>query len=465
MGTAQLRVGRFLAAALALGAAAWAQAPKAKSLSRSGDGAPVCGLGKEFHAGRRAALRDALKQGVLLCRGLPDTRDYLHFQQDKVFWYLTGVESPSATLLMDLDSGREILFLPDANTGKESWEGEMWDAKDAWVVSLTGFKEVLPDKDLMKVLEEWIRPGKTVWISKHPNIALAGCADRAGPYDSQLKRDPLDGRISREAALEQNLKERFKADVKDCTRELSKLRRVKTPAEIEAMRRAGRAGAVAMAEAMRSTAPDLGEWDLDALMGFVHLREGATGPAYHAIVGSGKNSCVLHYSASSRRMQDGEVVLIDYAPEVDHYTCDITRTWPVNGKFTARQAELYDAVLAAQAAGIAAVKPGTTMRAVDQACSAVLTEKGFGNMIRHGACHYIGLEVHDVSGGDEKLVPGVAFTVEPGLYEDATGIGIRIEDVVIVTEKGCEVVSDGVPRERVAIEALIAAPGMLDGAH
>jgi Xaa-Pro aminopeptidase len=431
------------------------------SLERPGDGKPVCGLGKAFHAGRRAALRTKLGSGLVLVRGLPDTRDYVRFHQDKVFWYLTGVESPGAALLMDAGNGREILFLPEKATGRESWEGEMWDAGDAWVGDLTGFKEALPSSKLLEVLRELTASEKKVWLSLAPHIALSGCIDRAEPYDRSLERDPLDGRASREKALRDKLVELFGVEVVDLSPALDELRRVKTPEEVAAMRRAGRAGALAMAEAMRSTRPGLGEWDLDALMSFVQVREGAVGPAYHAIVGSGPNSLVLHYSASSRTMQDGDVVLIDYAPEADHYTSDITRTWPVNGKFSPRQAELYDAVLAAQKAGIAAVKPGASFRDVGVACSAELAKRGFGGLQRHGPTHYIGLEVHDV-GRSKTFEPGESFTVEPGLYEQETGIGIRIEDVVVVTKDGCEVITADVPKERDEIERLIRSEGLLD---
>lgn len=433
------------------------------ALSRAGDGAPVCGLGKSFHAGRRAALRAELKNGIVIVRGLPDTRDYAIFQQDKVFWYLTGVESPGATLVMDLDGDHDILFLPPRNAGREGWEGELWDAKDEWVKDLTGFADVRATSDLVNALKDLIKPAATVWISKEPWIALSGCSDRAEPYDQRVQSDPLDGRKSREAKLEEQLVAKYKCEVKALDPVLNELRRVKTQEEITALRRAGRSGAMAMVEAMRSTSPGIGEWEIAGLMSFIHQREGAAGPAYQAIVGSGKNSCVLHYSAISRRMQDGEVLLIDFAPEVDHYTSDITRTWPVGGTFRPRQAELYDAVLEAQQAGIAAVKPGVTMGFVNEACMKVLKEKGFATLVRHGFCHFVGLEVHDVGDGAKPLVPGVVFTIEPGLYENATGIGVRIEDVVVVTSDGCEVLTDGVPKNRAAIEALISDPGILDG--
>lgn len=421
-----------------------------------------CGLGKEFHAGRRAALLDAVDEGVFVFRGLPETRDYTPFYQDKVFWYLTGVESPGASLVMDKASGRTVLFLPEVEAFFEMWNGEQWDSNDAWVSELTGIDEVRAESELMGVLEELTAETKTLWISQHPNVALAGCYDRARPFDQRQERDPLDGRTSREKALANSLEAKLGVKTRNCTPALSELRRVKQPEELAALRRAAAAGVEGMREAMRSTRPGLGEWELEAVMTFVHRRLGSTGPAYHAIVGGGANSLVLHYSASTHRVGEDEVVLIDYAPEFDHYLMDITRTWPVSGKFGARQAEIYDAVLAAQQAGIAAAKPGAKLSDVERACADVLKERGFASLIRHASCHYIGLEVHDVGRSNKVLEPGVAFTIEPGLYEEASGIGVRIEDVVVITADGCENLTAGAPRERAEIEALVAEEGVLD---
>jgi Xaa-Pro aminopeptidase len=445
--------------------AASAQAPTVASVERPGDGQPTCGLGKSFHAGRRAALRERLKEGVVVVRGLPETRDYVAFRQDKVFWYLTGVESPSAGFAMDCASGREVLFLRADDrriAGLESWEGEKWDAGDEWVEDLTGFAEVRSTDDLEAVLREMCAPSKKLWISTEPHVALSGCYDRAAPYDFAQKRDPWDGRISREKAFAEALQSKLEIEPESFTKHLDELRRVKTPEEVAAVRRASRAAALAMAEAMRSTAPGVGEWEIGALMDFWHVREGASGPGYDAIVGSGANSLVLHYNSSSRRMQAGEVVLVDYAPEVDHYVSDVTRTWPVDGKFSARQAELYDVVLEAQLAGIAAVKPGKSLRDIEAACADVIERHGFSNLVRHGVAHYVGMEVHDVGVQSKPFEPGVCFTVEPGLYEPSSGIGIRIEDVVCVTEKGCEVLSADVPKERAAVERLVRSEGVLD---
>lgn len=421
-----------------------------------------CGLGKAFHAGRRAALREAVGEGWLVFRGLPDTRAYEAFHQDKTFWYLTGVESPNAALVMRAQTGAEVLFLPRPNRRQEAWEGELWDSADAWVPPLVGIEDVRPADELEEFLREHVTEGERVWVSLHPHVALAGCFDRAGPFDRRRARDPFDGRPSREQRLADWLREELGADVADCAPQLADLRRIKTPEEIAAMRRAARVGAEAMNEAIRSTRPGLGEGELAALMEMVMKRLGAAGHGYHAIVGAGENSLVLHYSANRGTLDPGEVVLVDYGPEVDHYVCDITRTWPVDETFSPRMRELYQAVYDAQEAAFAAARPGATLAEVDRAAKRVLEERGLGKWIRHGTCHWIGLEVHDVGAYDAPLAPGCAFTIEPGVYESETGIGIRIEETVVITEDGCEVLTAGCPRSIEQIEALIAAEGVFD---
>lgn len=437
-----------------------AQEPVA--LARRGDGQPVCGLGKAFHAGRRAELMQRVGDELLVFRGLAGMRENLAFRQDKSFWYLTGVESPGAALVLDGKTKEEILFLPAQDLAKESWNGEIWDASDAWVEELTGFDDVRPAEELLPALEKLLGSRKQVGTSLAPWTGLAGSYDAAIPFEQEQKNDPLDGRDSREQALARKLKEKLGVEILDVSATLVAMRMVKTPEELAAMRRAARAGALAHVEAMRSTRPGIGEWELDAVMTFVQLREGAFGKAYEAIVGSGANACVLHYTANDRRMQAGEVVLIDYGPEVDHYTTDITRSWPVDGTFSKRAAELYDVVLEAQKAGIAAARPGATIVDVDRACTEVFKQRGLFELRRHGACHWIGLEVHDPGDTRTPLVPGMTFTIEPGLYDRKAGIGIRIEDVVVITETGCEVLTGLAPKERAEVEATVQAEGLLD---
>jgi Xaa-Pro aminopeptidase len=333
------------------------------------------------------------------------------------------------------------------------------------VERLTGFKDVRPVEELVRTLEKMLDGRKKIGTNLGPTIGLSDSYDEAGDFDLNQEDDPLDGRVSREKALARNLEEKLGVEVFDVNEILVDMRWRKTPEEIAAMKRAARAGALAHVEGMRSTRPGIGEWEIDGLMSFVQVREGAFGKAYEAIVGSAGNACALHYNTNDRRMQEGEVVLVDYGPEVDHYTTDITRSWPTDGKFSKRAAELYDAVLEAQKAGIAAAKPGATVRDVVKACSEVIQKRGLSKYQVHGPCHSIGLEVHDPHTGDyfsRPLEPGVAFTVEPGLYDREAGIGIRIEDVVVITETGCEVISDLAPKEREEVEKTVQAEGILD---
>jgi Xaa-Pro aminopeptidase len=352
--------------------------------------------------------------------------------------------------------------LPEQDLNAEIWNGELWDHKDEWVRKLTGIDEVRPSGALLATLEKMLDGRKKIGTNLGASIGLAGSYDAAEPFEEAQASDPLDGRVSREKALAAKLTEKLKVEVFDVNPTLVEMRLVKTPEEIAAMRRAARAGALAHIEAMRSTRPGIGEWELDGLMSFVQIREGAFGKAYEAIVGSGRNACALHYTANDRRMQKGEIVLVDYGPEVDHYTTDITRSWPVDGKFGKRAAAFYDAVLEAQKAGIAAAKPGSSIRAVNQACDEVLRKRDLFQFKLHGACHYIGLEVHDPGDIGKPLVPGMVFTIEPGLYDTKEGLGVRIEDVVVITETGCEVISALAPKERAEVEKLIQEEGILD---
>lgn len=467
---------RHVLAGLFLTALASAQEPRVfrfpfgENASRAADGAAVCGLGKDWHRGRREELARRLESGILVLRGRPDPRASVAFRQDKNFWYLTGVESPDVAFVMDLDTGKEVLFVAKPSAFKESWAGEIWDSDDAWVREVTGISDVRDNdpgrggnKNLLALLDELVseNPERPIWTLQTGWIGLSGSYDSSNPYDAARRKDSLDGRESRADALARHLGERFPStEVKDATPTLWDMRTIKTEAEIDAIRRASSAAAVALREAVRSTRPGLGEWELDSLITWQQRRAGADGPAYAPIVGSGRNSLVLHYNFSSRRMRSGEVVLIDFAPEVDHFVSDVTRTWPVDGVFTERMGEIYDAVLAAQEAAIAEVRPGVKYGDIGRKAVSVLRERGFN--CPHGICHSVGMEVHDPGRMPRELVPGMVFTIEPGIYDQETGIGVRIEDVVLVTEDGCEVLSSECPKSREALEALWAEEGILD---
>ena len=177
---------------------------------------------------------------------------------------------------------------------------------------------------------------------------------------------------------------------------------------------------------------------------------------FRSIVGSGANSTILHYPQSERVMQDGELLLMDMACEYAHYATDITRTVPVNGRFTAEQRKIYDVVLAAQEKALAMVKPGVYWEDVDQAARDVVTAAGYGDFFIHGLGHFVGLDVHDAGAYLEPLQAGMVLTVEPGIYLPDRGFGVRIEDEVLVTENGARLLTDGLPRSAADVERWMA---------
>src|SRR6185503_10746835 len=203
-------------------------AQKPVALARVGDGKPVCGLGKEFHAGRRKLLMDKVGKELLVFRGLAGPRANLAFRQDKNFWYLTGVESPGAALVLDGKGGKEILFLPEQDLASELWNGEIWDAKDGWVKELTGFKDVRPVGELEKALEDMLDKRKKIGTNLGPAIGLSDSYDQAGIFDEDQKRDAFDGRPTREEALAEKLKEKLGVEVFDVNPTLVEMRVVKT---------------------------------------------------------------------------------------------------------------------------------------------------------------------------------------------------------------------------------------------
>ncbi len=266
------------------------------------------------------------------------------------------------------------------------------------------------------------------------------------------------------------------------------MRLFKRGRELEALRRACKVSAEGHVAAMRATAPGRGEWEIQAEVEYVFKKAGAKSPGYTTIAGSGPNACTLHYVENRRRMEAGDLLLVDAGAEVDYYTGDITRTWPVSGRFTGPQREIYDLVLRAQQEVIAMVKPGLAYNTMHDRAIEVLTtglvergvlegpvekaiaDKTYRPWYMHGTGHWLGIDVHDVgeyyaaTGTSRLLEPGMVFTVEPGLYfapdapnvpERYKGIGVRIEDDILVTETGYEILTKDVPKEPEELEAIV----------
>jgi Xaa-Pro aminopeptidase len=384
------------------------------------------------YAERRQKLREQIPDGVLVLFGAKESED-LHygFFQDTNFLYLTGWEEPGAILVMTPD--KEYFFLPKRQPTEEKWTGRKLGPDDSNVREVTGFTNVIQaekfESQLRSLLEEY------------PKV-----------YD-------LDASTQAIAPL------RTHADARPL---IAKLRMEKSPAEIAHIQRATDASVEAHKAVWKMMRPGEYEYEIASVMVGSYLMEGCRRSAYAPIVGSGPNSTTLHYSRNSRRMDAGEVVVMDVAAECENYASDITRTVPANGKFTPRQREIYNIVLGAQRAAIAAVKPGMTLgkktpNSLYQIAFDYINTHGkdlhgepLGKYFTHGLSHHVGLDVHDESDTKEPLKAGMVITIEPGIYIPEENIGVRIEDVVLVTEKGAKVLSGALPVDPDEIEHALA---------
>ncbi len=381
---------------------------------------------------RREAARQSLDGAVLVLFGRTAGEMEEHSpaaMQEPNFRYLTGWIRPGAILL--LSPAREILFLPGHNPDREKYTGPQPAASDPDIRAVTGFEEVLPvgqfESQLAKALESSAR--------------LA-----------TLLREPYLTRLKSLAPLR---------ELADAENKLGPLRAKKSAAEIALIERSTDVGVEAHRAAWRRIAPGLFEYQVAATTTSLMLERGCEGNAYSPIVASGPQATALHYSENARLMQAGELLLMDVGSECGGYATDITRTVPVSGAFTARQRELYEIVLGAQQAAIAAVKPGVTMAQLNQIARDYLDGHGrdlnggpLGRYLTHRISHGVGLEVHDypLAYSTDPLQAGMAITIEPGLYIPEEKTGIRIEDTLLVTGDGSRNLSAALPREPGEIE-------------
>jgi Xaa-Pro aminopeptidase len=399
---------------------------------------------------------------VAVLQGAPDTRAYAAFRQDNNFYYLTGVEVPNALLLLDASQRHSILFLPGRNEETERWEGSRL-SPGPETRRLTGVDEVLELPQFEAELEKRKNALRILYIPLSPQETSATSRDRALQHDAARQEDPWDGRASRESAFERNLQAKLgpSVSISNLSPLLDAMRRVKDAQEIERLRLAGRIGALGLKEAMRSARPGMYEYQVAALAEFIFSWHGASGPAFYPIVGSGPNSCILHYSRNHRIIAAGEIVVMDFGADYRYYQSDITRTFPISGRFNEEQASLYQVVLEAQKAALEKVRPGSSFDALSEAVKQVLERYGYAKYLTHGVSHYVGMSVHDV-GNSEPFEPGVVLTVEPGIYMPDKNLGIRIEDTVLVTKDGFEVLTKTVPKELIEIEKLMSEKGMIE---
>lgn len=422
---------------------------------------------------RRAALLERMAAGIAIVPTSPErirNRDSDYpYRFDSYFYYLTGFPEPEAVLVLIAGAEpKSILFCREKHPERELWEGFRYGptaAREAF-----GFD----DAHAFAALDEAVPK----LLANQPTLFYAPGLDPA--WDARCMRWLNEVRALARTGVA------APAEIRDVRAALDEMRLVKDVHEIATMRRAASISAGAHVRAMRATRPDAMEYEVEAELLYEFRRHGAQFPAYWPIVAGGANACVLHYRDNSKRLADGDLLLIDAGCELDGYASDITRTFPVNGTFSGAQRDIYELVLAAQTAAIAEVRPGSGWNAPHDAavkvlaqgfidlglCSGTLDEvlekELYKQYYMHRTGHWLGLDVHDAgdykSGGDwKRLAPGMTLTVEPGCYvrpadgvpERFWNVGVRIEDDALVTASGCEIVTAEAPKRVDDIEALM----------
>ena len=416
------------------------------------------GYSKEEFMRRRAALMENASDGMIILFGETMPLPGAHFHQGNDFYYLTGVEDPGAVLLLVPKTKESYLFLPQ-QTPREELMGGANLLKDAKAKEKTGLTEIYQ----VSFFDEYIgrnlsRTGMTLHLRLSPADTIDNARSETLIFTARQARLHYNDQISLDNHRILKLKERFPAaEFKDITSFIDALRVIKSPEEIEVMRRNGRISAEGVRQAMLATRPGGYEYEIEAAAMHVILKNGATGAAYPPIVGSGPNTCILHYEKNERRVEDGELVLMDFGGLLDYMCMDISRTWPASGKFTKEQREVYEIALEVQKACIEAYRPGVTNEDVQKHVVEVMKKKGLDPRGQKGGFgHYVGLCTHDVGPRAEKLQEGMVFAIEPGLYYPEKNIGVRIEDTVLITKDGCEVLTKDVPKEIDEVEKLLS---------
>lgn len=425
-------------------------APAMAQVGSPAGGVPVASL-----QARRAALAARMGNGVAVLQGNaersddPPDSDYpqdASFRQDNDFFYLTGLEEPDAWLMLvarDSALAEVRLYLPRRNPAQEQWLGARL-GPGSEAAAIAGLDSAA------------VRPADG---AESEILSLVQGAD------SPARRGALFVKATRRTAGSEYFQKLLASGARyeNLLPHLGALRVVKDADEVRRLRRAAEISAEGHMAAMRVAAPGAWEYELEAAAEGTFRRLGAERVGYPSIVGTGINSTVLHYDENRSRLADGDLIVMDMGAEFGYYTADVTRTIPATGKFTARQRAIYDLVLASQQVAIDSVRPGITLGQLGTIARRYMKEhsrdlcapRTCDAYFIHGLSHWIGMDVHDVGPYNIPLAPGMVFTVEPGIYIPAEKLGVRIEDDVLVTVAGGELLSAGAPRKADEIEALM----------
>ena len=428
---------------------------------------------KQEYAARRSRLMEKIPDGIAVFLGATAPAGDREFRQGHDFVYFTGVEIPNAYLIVDGVRKESLLFFTIAE--KEA-EGEgislelVRNPKD-----VTGIEKVLPAEQFGTTLTGLSQRTRVFYTMFKPEeLGAENTNEKFNALQRTMTLNPWDGRLTRELQFVKHLRDKFpQIDVRDCSVPVWNLRKIKSPAEIDVLRQAGRIGVKAHNALIQSTRPGVSEKALEAVFEFACRLEGAVDMAYSPILMSGKNHAFGHYHKYDRTLKDGDFIILDAGPDYADYHVDISTTFPASGTFSPRQKELYEAALAVRDVCQANYRPGVSFKQVGAAVEAMLKDKGwdryardFRGIVRYGGFnHMIGLATHDVTGTfagpDEILAPGFVFACDIQLFRIEEEIGIRIEDTIAITERGYENLSIGVPRTVAEIETLKKSDGLL----
>ena len=439
-------------------------------------------LPKEEFAARRARVMQEIGDAVVVLQGATETSSYEKFRQSNQFFYLSGIEVPRAILVVDGRSKASTLYIAPRDERAERSEGPLLVPGDG-AVTLTGIERVLPRDDFNTAAKALA--GRVVYTTFRGETRGAGTPDREAAHRRAREADPWDNQPSREAWFMRKLGELAKVEFKNLDPVIDAMRMIKSPREIALIRESTRIAGQGLMEAMRSADPGMYEYELEAIADYVFKRNNAQGIAYFALVAAGKNASWPHYHASQALIKDGDLVLFDYAPDYKYYASDVTRMFPVNGRFTPDQRELYTIYVKLYTAIMTSVGPGRVgdiLPVIVKKMDAVMASYRFTNpKYREAATrfvdgyrtraqagrggslgHMVGMEVHDVTVPFDELKPGMIFTIEPALTIPEDRVYIRLEDVLLVTATGYENLSAFAPVEAADIEKLMAEHGFAE---
>jgi Xaa-Pro aminopeptidase len=413
---------------------------------------------EEFAARRQVLCESVGNQGFILMFGKTVVPAGVRVRQDNDFFYLTGNEDLNAVLFMDAASCAASLFLPSQTEREASRDG--WNMLyDESAAPTHGFAAIHPLWHLQEFLSRTRTGGpQTLFVRLSESTEVDQSRSDMAIFTARRMANPWGSYPSEDAWRVEMLRTRFPYyDLRDITPHIDPLRMIKSPREIEALRRNGWLSAEAHRRAIEVTKVGAWEYEIEAEATHVMLHYGAEGAGYPAIVGSGPNVNAWHYQDSSRQLQDGDLIVMDYGASMGYLTMDITRTWPASGHFDDLQERAYRCVLEAEKAIIEAMRPGVTRQETRAIAEEIFERWGFSDQFPGGAGHFVGMSVHDVGDYGAPLQAGMVIAVEPIIDIPEENLHIRIEDTVLVTEDGPLILSAHVPKEIDEVLALVGA--------